>query len=85
MDKYQIAANAAFTGLDGFEGRLSAAKQRNIFGACLFGRKTIKIDASNQGRVTGGYSVCFGTDWSTFEFSFTEIAEAVNGGRKLSF
>ncbi len=81
-DRYQIAANVALAGLDGFKGRLSAKQQREVFGAYFFGKKFIKIDASNQGSVSGGYSVCFGTDWSTFEKSFDQIATAVNSERR---
>lgn len=85
IDKYQIAANVALAGLDGFNGRLTAKQQRAIFGANVFGKKVVKIDASNQGRVIGSFSVCFGTDRSHFEKSFEEIAKAVNGGHAVNF
>jgi hypothetical protein len=84
-DKYQIAANVALAGLDGFEGRLPAKRQREVFGANLFGKKTIKIDASSQGKVAGWFSVCFGTDHAAFEFSFEQIAQAVNSDYGVNF
>lgn len=85
MDRYQIAANVELAKLDGFHGRLRAEKQREIFGANLFGRKEIKIDATNQGRVSGSYCVCFGTDRTTFEFSFDQISKAANSRGRLNF
>ena len=78
VSKYDIAANVAVAGLDGFSGRLPAAKQREVFGRNVFGKKTITIDASGQGRVHGVYSVCFGTDIAFFDTSFEEIARLAN-------
>lgn len=85
MDKYQIAANVMLSELDYFSGRLSAKKQREVFGANIFGKKEIKIDASNQGKVTGGFYVCYGTDRNNFEFSFEQIAKAANSGYGVNF
>lgn len=84
-DKYQIAANVVLAGLDGFHGRLTAKQQREIFGANVFGKKLINIDASGQGKVTGSFSVCFGTDRDFFEKSFEVIAKYVNDGYRMDF
>jgi hypothetical protein len=84
-NKYEIAANVTLAGLDGFKGRLAAKQQRELFGANIFGKKVVKIDASNQGQVTGSFSVCFGTDRNHFEKSFEQIAKAVNGGYAVDF
>jgi hypothetical protein len=84
-DKYEIAARAHLAGLDGRWLRLPAAQQRAIFGANLFGKKKILIDTDNQGVVHYAFSVCFGTDWATGEYSFEEIARQVNEGRPLTF
>jgi hypothetical protein len=84
-DKYQIAANVTLAGLDGFKGRLTAKQQREVFGANIFGKKVVKIDASNQGQVTGSFSVCYGTDRNIFEQTFEQIAKAVNGGYAVNF
>ena len=78
-DKYEIAARIGVAGLDGFTGVMDAKTQKQIFGANVFGRKVIKIDASGQGVVTGRFSVCFGNDFCTFSKSFQEIADIVNG------
>lgn len=79
IDKYEIAARVAVAGLDGFDGRMCAADQRRVFGGYVFGRKQFRIDASGQGRVSGSYSSCFGTDSAFFEWSFDRIAGVVNG------
>lgn len=78
MNKYSIAAKVELENLDGFEGVLSAWKQRLVFGRNVFGKKRVKIDASNQGKVTGSFKVCFGTDFVSFEKSFEDIAELAN-------
>jgi hypothetical protein len=82
MDKYQVAANVAINGLDGFTGVLSAKQQKEVFGGVLFGRKTITIDATNQGTVTGRYTAPITRDTVPFDFSFDQIAKARGG---LSF
>lgn len=85
VDKYQIAANVTLAGLDGFKGRLSAKRQREVFGAALFGKKLLRIDARNQGTVEASFSVCFGTDRNSSKRSFEEIAKAANNGQRLVF
>ena len=84
-DKYEIACRVANADLDGFEGKMTAKQQREVFGGYLFGRKTIRIDARGQGKVTGTFVVCFGTDSVFFEKSFDQIAEAVNDDVPFSF
>lgn len=78
MSKYEIAANIELAGKDNFQGIMAAADQRALFGRAIFGRKVIKIDASNQGIVKGSFSVGFGQDRNTFEMSFEEIATLAN-------
>lgn len=78
LTKYDIAANVTLAELDGFQGRLTAKVQKEIFGRNIFGKKKIKIDASNQGTVSGTYSCCFGTDSAWFEKSFEQIANLAN-------
>lgn len=85
ISKYDIAANVALAELDGFEGVMSAAQQKKVFGRNIFGRKRIKIDASGQGKVTGNYSVAFGTDSAFFDKSFDDIAYFVNTQTPLHF
>lgn len=74
MDKYEIASLITINGLDGFTGVLSAKIQREVFGGAWFGKKTITIDANNQGTVTGRYTAPITRDTVPFEFSFEQIA-----------
>jgi len=76
MNKYEIAAQIEINGLDGFTGVLSATIQKEVFGGAWFGKKTIAIDASNQGMVTGRYTAPITRDVVPFEFSFEQIANA---------
>ena len=85
IDKYNIAENITRFGFDYFCGNMSAKIQREVFGAYLFGKKYILIDMKDCGRVSGTFKTAFGQDWNSFDFSFDQIAEAVNSGRKLSF
>jgi hypothetical protein len=78
ISKYDIAANVALECLEGFEGTMNASVQKRIFGRNVFGKKTIHIDASNQGRVFGSFKVCFGTDFVEFDMSFDQIAFLTN-------
>jgi hypothetical protein len=77
-DKYEIAARVVAEKLDGFTGVLPAEVQRRVFGRNIFGKKRIKIDASNQGSVKGSFKVAFGTDFVTFDFPFDKIAKLAN-------
>lgn len=83
--KYDIASKLAVEGLDDFTGVMPAAIQKKVFGANLFGGKTLRIDTSNQGKVKVRFKVAFGQDVNVSEFSFEEIADAVNAGRPLRF
>ena len=78
MIKYQIAANVALAGLEGFIGKMPAELQRSIFGRALFGKKTIKIDANNQGLIKARWSVAYGQDAQIAEFSFEQVARYAN-------
>lgn len=48
---YDIAANVEVLGLNGFVGRLTAAQQKKIFGANIFGKKRIYINTTGRGFV----------------------------------
>ncbi len=84
-DKYEIAAAAALANIEGRWLKLTAGQQRSIFGAYLFGQKTVRVDCNGQGRVEVTYSVCFGTDWASAEFTMDQVAAAANEGRRLHF
>jgi hypothetical protein len=79
MTKYEIAANIEIANLSSFEGKMSAAQQRAIFGGAWFGRKTIKIDNTNQGSVEVTWLVLMDQMWTCK--SFAEIAQAANENR----
>ena len=74
MDKYQIAANVVLNELEGFTGKMPAKLQRSVFGRALFGKKTVKIDATNQGTIKAKSLICFGQDAQVAEFSFEQVA-----------
>lgn len=84
MSKYEIAANIALAGLDSFDGRMSAAQQRAIFGANVFGKKSITINNVNQGEIEVRYSAAYGTDQVLTRVSFEQVAQAVAASRPLS-
>jgi hypothetical protein len=78
MTKYDIAANVALESLEGFEGTMKASAQKRVFGRNIFGKKTVHIDATNQGRVFGFFKVCFGTDAVYFSLTFEQLADMAN-------
>lgn len=84
MSKYEIAANIALANLDNFDGKMSAAQQRAIFGANLFGKKSITIRNEGQGKVEVRYSAAYGTDQVWTFVTFEQIAQAIANSRPLS-
>lgn len=85
MSKYEIAANIEIANLSSFDGKMSAATQREIFGANVFGKKSITIRNENQGAVEVRYSAAYGTDQVLVIISFEQIANAIADNRPLSF
>lgn len=85
MNKYEIAANAEIAGIAGLNKgvKLTAAQQKEIFGAYLFGKQNLYIDLDGQGEVTATASCCFGTDCNQMTWTLDEVANAVNAGKKL--
>ena len=55
-----------------FKGRLPAAKQRELFGAVLFGRKRLTINGETE-EIRTHTSVCFGTDTETLIYKWSEL------------
>ncbi len=78
INKYDIAERVMFAGLDGFDGRMSANQQREVFGRAIFGRKRITISCDGQGEVEASWSAAFGTDRAGAAFSFAEVADYAN-------
>lgn len=85
MTKYEIAANIEIADLSNFDGKMPAATQREIFGANIFGKKSITIRNESQGAVEVRYSAAYGTDQVLTVISFEEIARALAANRPLSF
>ena len=85
VSDHQFGAAAESRHLAGRWLRMSAADQRAIFGAYLFGRKAVFIDARPPGKVIVRFTTSFGQDFERVEISFAEIAAAVAEGRCLNF
>jgi len=54
------------------DNKMTKKDQIEIFGDYLFGRKSVYIDIINK-IVCISVSKCFGTDWASRDFTFTEI------------
>lgn len=76
-DIHDLGGLLAVNGLDAFQGRLTAATQKKLFGFPLFGKKEISIDCTGQGAVTYWWSVCFGTMAEQRTLPFTEVVAAI--------
>lgn len=72
----------ALLGIEGQWVRLSADDQRAIFGANVFGRQEMRIDA--DGTLTVRRSVCFGTCKEAADYTVAQIQRCVKEGWKLS-
>lgn len=85
MTKYDIAANIEIANLSNFDGKMPAAQQREVFGANIFGKKSITIRNENQGAIEVRYSAAYGTDQVLTVISFEQIAATLVTNRPLSF
>jgi hypothetical protein len=83
ISKYEIAAKVAVEGIERRWLKMTAAEQKDVFGAYVFGKQSLWIDAEGQGELIVHRSCCFGTDGMTARFSFDDVAAAANAGRKL--
>jgi hypothetical protein len=84
MNKYEIAATVAINALEGRDfQKLSARRQRDLFGFAAFGRKSVNFDSSNQGTIRVSVSKAFGTDSYTKSLSYQEFAELCNKQEKI--
>ena len=84
LTKYDVAAIAAVNDLDG-EGfhKLTAAQQRELFGANILGRKSVNFESDGQGLVRVASTACFGTDGNTIRLSYEQFAKYCNEQRKI--
>ena len=74
MNRYELAARLTLADLDGFAGRMPAARQRTLFGWVPFGKARVSISCSGQGLATATRVICFGTDTTWTDFTFAELA-----------
>jgi hypothetical protein len=61
--------------------RYTAAEQRNIFGAYIFGRRAIRLTATG---IDVYRRVAYGADYNISAFTFAEIADLVTGKRSYT-
>ena len=83
MTKYDVASIAAINDLEGDWQKLTASKQRELFGFAALGRKDVSFDGNGQGTVRVSVSKCFGTDSYTKCFSYAQFAEYCNKQEKI--
>lgn len=83
INKYDLAALAAINDLDDNETRkLSAMRQRELFGFVICGRKDISFDSTSQGTVRIGRTV-FPKDYVCRDYSYEQFAERVNNRQEV--
>ena len=75
MTKYDLTEALMMADLDGFHGKLTAQQQRAVFGAVVFGKKTITISCDGQGTVEVFHACWEGThtSYSIETLSFERI------------
>lgn len=84
ITKYDVATIAALNDLDGDDyQKLTAAQQRDLFGANVLGRKSVNFESDGQGIVRIHSSACFGTDGNVTRLSYEQFAEYCNSNRKI--
>ncbi len=83
MTKYEVAEIAAINGLDDNEWRkISAARQRELFGFVIAGKKDIRFNPIDQGTVIVGRTVT-GKDFISRDYSYEEFAACVSGHKTV--
>jgi hypothetical protein len=82
MTKYDLAAHLTLEGFDGYHGTLTATQQRTLFGAALFGKKTVRISCDNQGLVEVFHACWEGThtSYSVEALSFACVCARLRTG-----
>ncbi len=80
MNKYELASLVSREGLN--NGKLTASKQRELFGFVIAGQKDIRFDSRDQGTVTIGKAVN-GHDYVSRDYSYEEFARCVSNQQKV--
>lgn len=83
LNKYDVAAIATVNDLEEGFHKLTAAQQRELFGANILGRKSVNFEPYGQGIVRVASTACFGTDGNTIRLSYEQFAEHCNEQRKI--
>ncbi len=83
MNKYYLASLIAREMLDDETTRkLTATKQRELFGYTPFGRRSVSFDSKNQGELRVGANPD-GTGTVTRTYSYEEAASLISSGKEL--
>lgn len=84
MNKYDIAAMIEVMGIAGQRVKMSAAQQREIFGAVIFGKQNVQFDLTGQGMVEVTRNTSGPTSDLLFnQFSLDEVVAAAQTGKEL--
>ncbi len=84
ITKYDVAAIAAMNDLEGDDyHKLTAAQQRELFGANILGRKSVNFESDGQGTVRIASTACFGTDSNVTRLSYEQFAQHINEHQKI--
>lgn len=82
ITKYDVAAIVAIEQLDITRCKLSAPKQRRLFGYVPLGHRDCTFDSTDQGTVRiGRYTD--GTNYGFKDYSYEEFAQAINEHKPL--
>jgi len=85
INKYDVASIAALNDLEGDDyHKVPAAKQRELFGANVLGRKSVNFEGIDQGTVRIMQSKAFGTDCHVTRMSYEQFANMVNESQEQS-
>lgn len=85
ITKYDIAAIVQIYddfASDGYV-KLTAARQRELFGFAVIGRKSVNFDSTGQGVVRISATACFGTDGNVTRLSYEQFAQHINEQKKI--
>lgn len=82
-DRYTLWEFCALMGIEDQYIKLSAADQRAIIGAAIFGKRAFKV-SGNDGTVTVFRSVAFGADTDYSDYLPQDVRACVAQGLQLS-
>ena len=80
-DRFTLFETFALLGIEGQWVRLSAADQRAIIGAPVFGKLAFRVN--EDGTVDATRTACFGMDYEQQGYDNTDIQGALAQGKRL--